>query len=297
MVIVLFIIMLIGLLLGKMKVVSGEAKNCLSFIIINVSMPMMIVSSCDFEFTDETKAAALWVVIIAAAIFIFSILLATILFKKEALRCATVFSNAGYMGLPVLDSILGPTGLFLGAIFQMVFHLFLWTYGISLYTKSNRFSDSLKKIINPSLIAVVIGVVIMFTDFDIPDAISTVLELMGGLTTPLSMLLIGSTLAEVNFKEIFRIKEIYIVTAIRLIIIPASVLLFLLFPNIPRIAIYIVFIINAMPSAAVSGILALKYKKDEKLASSIVAFSTLVSIVTVFLITEVFDFASILALI
>ena len=297
MVIVLFIIMLIGVLLGKMKVINSESRSTISFLIINVSMPMLIVSSSNLEFNEQTKNESMWLIIMSVAAFFFSILLAQLIFKKAVPRCATVFSNAGYMGLPVLNSILGPKGLFLGAIFQMVFHLFTWTYGISLFTKSNKFKDSLKKMINPSLIAVAIAIVLMFTRWKIPDTIQTVLKMMGELTTPLSMLLIGATLAQVSLKEVIKLKQIYIVTALRLLIIPAFVLLFLLFPSIPKISVYVVFVINAMPSAAITGILAMKYNNDEKLASSIVAFSTLISIITLFLITNVFDVASVLGLV
>ena len=297
MVIVLFIIMLIGVLLGKMKVINSESRSTISFLIINVSMPMLIVSSSNLEFNEQTKNESMWLIIMSVAAFFFSILLAQLIFKKAVPRCATVFSNAGYMGLPVLNSILGPKGLFLGAIFQMVFHLFTWTYGISLFTKSNKFKDSLKKMINPSLIAVAIAIVLMFTRWKIPDTIQTVLKMMGELTTPLSMLLIGATLAQVSLKEVIRLKQIYLVTALRLLIIPAFVLLFLLFPSIPKISVYVVFVINAMPSAAITGILAMKYNNDEKLASSIVAFSTLISIITLFLITNVFDVATVLGLV
>lgn len=297
MVIVLFIIMLIGVLLGKMKVINSESRSTISFLIINVSMPMLIVSSSNLEFNEQTKNESMWLIIMSVAAFFFSILLAQLIFKKAVPRCATVFSNAGYMGLPVLNSILGPKGLFLGAIFQMVFHLFTWTYGISLFTKSNKFKDSLKKMINPSLIAVAIAIVLMFTGWKMPDTIQTVLKMMGELTTPLSMLLIGATLAQVSLKEVIRLKQIYLVTALRLLIIPAFVLLFLLFPSIPKISVYVVFVINAMPSAAITGILAMKYNNDEKLASSIVAFSTLISIITLFLITNVFDVATVLGLV
>lgn len=297
MVIVLFIIMLIGVLLGKMKVINSESRSTISFLIINVSMPMLIVSSSNLEFNEQTKNESMWLIIMSVAAFFFSILLAQLIFKKAVPRCATVFSNAGYMGLPVLNSILGPKGLFLGAIFQMVFHLFTWTYGISLFTKSNKFKDSLKKMINPSLIAVAIAIVLMFTGWKIPDTIQTVLKMMGELTTPLSMLLIGATLAQVSLKEVIKLKQIYVVTALRLLIIPAFVLLFLLFPSIPKISVYVVFVINAMPSAAITGILAMKYNNDEKLASSIVAFSTLISIITLFLITNVFDVATVLGLV
>lgn len=297
MVIVLFIIMLIGVLLGKMKVINSESRSTISFLIINVSMPMLIVSSSNLEFNEQTKNESMWLIIMSVAAFFFSILLAQLIFKKAVPRCATVFSNAGYMGLPVLNSILGPKGLFLGAIFQMVFHLFTWTYGISLFTKSNKFKDSLKKMINPSLIAVAIAIVLMFTGWKIPDTIQTVLKMMGELTTPLSMLLIGATLAQVSLKEVIKLKQIYLVTALRLLIIPAFVLLFLLFPSIPKISVYVVFVINAMPSAAITGILAMKYNNDEKLASSIVAFSTLISIITLFLITNVFDIATVLGLV
>lgn len=297
MVIVLFIIMLIGVLLGKMKVINSESRSTISFLIINVSMPMLIVSSSNLEFNEQTKNESMWLIIMSVAAFFFSILLAQLIFKKAVPRCATVFSNAGYMGLPVLNSILGPKGLFLGAIFQMVFHLFTWTYGISLFTKSNKFKDSLKKMINPSLIAVAIAIVLMFTGWKMPDTIQTVLKMMGELTTPLSMLLIGATLAQVSLKEVIKLKQIYLVTALRLLIIPAFVLLFLLFPSIPKISVYVVFVINAMPSAAITGILAMKYNNDEKLASSIVAFSTLISIITLFLITNVFDVATVLGLV
>jgi hypothetical protein len=257
---------------------------------------MLIVSSSNLEFDEQTKNESLWLIVMSITAFFFSILLAQIIFKEAVPKCATVFSNAGYMGLPILNSILGARGLFLGAIFQMVFHLFTWTYGISLFTKSSKFKDTLKKMINPSLIAVTISVAFMLTGWKMPSIVQTILEMMGELTTPLSMLLIGATLSQVSYREIVKVPQIYIVTAIRLLIIPAFVLLFILFPSIPRISIYVVFVINAMPSAAITGILAMKYNNDEKLASSIVAFSTLISIITLYLITDIFNIASLFSL-
>ncbi len=296
MVIVLFVVMLIGVLLGKMKVIDRHGESTLSFLIINVAMPMLIVASSNLEFDAETKKESLWLVIMAIIIFFFSIALAQLLLKKAATRCATVFSNAGYMGLPVLNHMLGAKGLFLGAIFQLVFNSFSWTYGISLFTRSNKFSDSIKKMINPSLFAVIIGLGLMFTGYKIPPTIKSVLDMVGGLTTPLSMILIGVVLSRVKFIDVIKEKEIYKVIFLRLILIPLSVLLFLFFPNIPRISIYVLFILNAMPSAAVTGILATKYKKDEQLASSIVAFSTLLSVLTLYLITDIFDVATLIGL-
>lgn len=293
-VLILFIIMLAGFLAAKTKILKEDGKRQISSFIINITLPIVILMSSQMEFTSEKIENSLWLLVMSIVMFFISIGIATVSYKRsgkdkeKVLKFATVFSNSAYMGFPVLLALLGMEGIFYGMVFLIPFNIFLWTYGVLIFKKHNSFKQMLKDILSPSMIAMFVAFVFLGLGIKIPLTITKGLDVIGGLTTPLSMIVIGGTLATVKFKTLISDKWIYIVSAIRLLVLPAIAygLFFWMAP--PDMSLTILVLLVGMPCAAATTIFAQQYGGNTKLASGLVSFSTLVSIVTIPLLIFIF---------
>jgi hypothetical protein len=286
-VLVLFIVMATGFVASKLGIIGEGTRKSLSSFIINITLPAVILMSSQIEFTQEKITNSLWLLGMSFIVFTVSILLAMFLFKKAdsdkrtVLKFSVVFSNSAYMGFPVLDALMGAEGVFYGAVFLIPFNVFLWTYGVVIFKRHNSIRQMLKDIFSPSIIAMLAAFVLIGFKITIPHPLDRGLNLVGGLTTPLSMVVIGATLASAKFTDIVTDKWIYIASAARLLILPAVayMMFFLLSP--PEMSLRILVLLTGMPCAAATTIFAQQYGGNTRLASGIVSFSTLFSILTI----------------
>ena len=214
-VMVLFIIMAVGFYAKKKKFLNGIVDKGLSDLLLNITLPFMIVASFNMQYEAEMVSNAQKIFIYSFVIHIGLIFISKIFFfklpknKEQVFRFITIFSKVGFMGYPVLESIYGGVGVFYAAIFNIAFNLLVWTVGVVLYTGEKDFKSMRKAITNPALIAVVIGLILFVFSIKLPLPIQTSLKLVGSTTTPISMIIIGSMLAEMQFKNIFSDFSIY----------------------------------------------------------------------------------------
>lgn len=205
--------------------------------------------------------------------------------KKTILHFANVFTNTGYVGFPILNSIYGAEGIIYGSIFNMFFVIFVWTYGIILFKGNIERKDlkgELKKILlNPSIIAVCIGIIIMVFDIQLSGAVLSSIKSIGSITGPLSMIIIGVILSDVKIKEYIRDWTLYYGITTKLIIIPVIIYLISLLLGEASKAINTVIIMTAMPASAMTSILAESYDKEKDYAAVIVSMTTLLSLISV----------------
>ena len=174
--------------------------------------------------------------------------------------------------------------MFYGSAYLAVFNILNWTHGIYLYTQDRK-SLSLKKIlINPGVIGVVIGLALFFARIRLPGVLYTAVDYMAGLNTPLAMLLLGVFLADVNFSTALKNGRLYLVSFVRLVLVPVIGILLLKLPFVGAAVAVAVLIPAACPSATAAALFAAKYDLDAGYASEIVALNTLMSIVTIPLI-------------
>jgi len=285
-VIMLFLIMITGFIAKKINIITGEVNKKLSELLLNITLPLLIVSSFEFDFSGDMMVNA--GVIIACAIFIhvFSIALAGIIYKKypqpisSVLKYVTVFSNSGFIGFPILDSIYGKTGIFYGAIFGIVFNLFMWTYGVMLF-KREKGASMVKNLINPGTIATFIGIILFAFSIRLPAPVFRAVESVGSMTTPLSMLIIGALLAAVDFKKILSGFSIYYASAVRLIVVPVIAFAAFKLAGLTGIAAGVCVVISAMPAAANTAVFAEMFEGDAVFASRAVGISTILSVITI----------------
>lgn len=287
----LFIIILVGVYASKKGIITPELNKGLTDILIKIALPFMIISSFMFTYDDAIKSNVLKTFYYSLGAYgIMACISYLSLFpikgdKKTVLHFANVFVNTGYIGFPVLNSVYGAEGVIYGSIFNVFFVIFVWTYGIMLY-KGTLDKDYLKKeiislLFNPSIIAVVIGIVLIILDIKLEGALLNSVKSIGNITGPLSMFIIGVILANIKIKHFLKDWTLYYEITIKLIIIPTIIYFISLMLGSPTKAVYSVIIMTAMPASAMTSILAENFNKEKEYAAVIVSATTLMSMLTV----------------
>lgn len=290
-VIILFFIMVIGYVVRKKNIVNAATNKGLSELLLSVTLPAMIISSFNYSYSKDMLVKAGIIFFVSVIIHICLAIISKFLYCKfprnisSVLRFITIFSNCGFMGYPVIGSIYGKIGVFYTAIFNIPFNLLMFTLGIMIFSEKKDFKNLRKEIVvNPSLISILIGLLIFIFSIKLPYSIYRTLELVGSTTTPLSMIVVGSMIAEVDVRNIFNGIGIYYGAIVRLILTPLIVLFVLKLFGASGMYLGIPVLICAMPGAANSVIMAEKYGADSQFASRCVFITTVLSAITIPLI-------------
>ncbi|RKD21916.1 hypothetical protein SAMN02745883_02163 [Caminicella sporogenes DSM 14501] len=295
---VLFLLIVVGYVIKKLKIITNDMNRDISNLVLYVTLPAFIITAMNFSFSPDVLIKSGKLVIISFCIYAFIISLSYMFCKilnlknktRDIFQYAMVFSNVGYMGYPVTKAVFGDLGVFYAAIYNLPFNILVWTFGIFLMTRLKRRENNhfvkgskinLKLFINPGFVAVCIGFTLFLFSIKLPTPIFSTLRMLGGVTTPLSMLFIGSILADVKFSEIISDIKVYLLCMIRLLILPLLVLVILKILGFNDYLVAIPTIITAMPVAANAAIMASKYENDYKLASKAIFLSTMFSIITI----------------
>ncbi|KAB3539684.1 AEC family transporter [Alkaliphilus pronyensis] len=294
---VLFLLILSGYIARKMNLLNNEINKGISILILQFTLPALIIKSMQFSFSKELMMGSINMIIISAIVHGLAIAVAFLtprLLKvegerKKIFQFVLVFSNVGYMGYPVLQVIYGELGVFYGALFNIPFNFLLWTLGVFIMTHGkdgNVSSLSFKKLIlNPGILSVFIGFSLFLLSIKLPYGLYKTLDLLGNTTTPLSMLVIGSMLAEITFKEIFIEEKLLRISIVRLVIIPFITFALLKAFGVSGLMLGIPVVISGMPAAANTAVFATMYDVDPHLASKAVFNTTILSMISIPLLT------------
>ncbi len=302
-VIIIFIFMATGFTLFKLKKLNPGGISDITTLLLELVTPCVLISSYQKKIPDYSPRllsglgiAALFTLLV----HFIAILIATFVFKKEPSGkykvnlFSSVYSNCGFMAIPILASVLGTDGVFYGAIYLAFFTILNWTHGIVVYSGSIK-SVSVKKLLfNPGVIGTLGALLLFLLKLELPGIVNDAVDSVAALNTPLSMMVLGTYLAKVNWKSVFTKPSLYIVAFLRLLLIPflAVVLIWAInhvYPINPLIA-QSVLIPSACPAAAASALFAAKYNADATYASELVAITTLFSVVTLPLIMVISTF-------
>ena len=324
-VISLFIMMIPGVILKKCNLVTQSFGKGLSNLVLYIAQPMLILFAyLDYEGDANILWNILWVFLLSVVAHVIFSLVAVFLFRgaedgrRRMLRFATVFSNAAFMGIPLISEIpaLGPEATIYASIYNITFNLFLWSLGVyfctarrdedgdgtpdgedkSAIVKKNPISP-LKVIFHPVNIASFVGLLCLI--FSVREHLSGLIDLNGELDRliigsleklkhlvgPLSMVVIGLRIPDISFRGAFRDKYLYLFLALRHLLLPGAVLLILwgltaLGAPISEMIALVVLILAATPAATSATMFAEKYDCDSVYTSRTVTISTLLSVAT-----------------
>jgi len=280
----LFLLMLAGLGAARFRILDERGLKGLNTLVLYFAQPAMIVHKLQQDVTGQLIAELAWVFVLTCATIALAGVIAFSLFVREPAERRSVLtnlamvSNCGYMGYPVITAALGESALIYAVVFVAAFNLMCWTLGAYFFGGAKAMQPR-KLLTNPSLIAIAAGLLLFLTGWRLPDFINNALNMMGSVTTPVAMFVIGARLISLRPAHLTDMK-LLLVCALRLIVFPAMILLLFLTP-LPPMVVKSVFVCTAMPCAALTAMQSEVFDCDRELASRGVALSTALSMATV----------------
>ncbi len=283
-----------GFILRKAKIGGDALALSITNIILYVSTPAMLINAFLREFDSELLKNMLAVFILSfLAHCIFALVTYAVIRKKDGVdvrvyRFASIFANAGYMGIPLIQMVFGDAAGIYASVYIIWFNVFQWTLGCLIYTGDKKYMTPKKAILNPAVIPIIIGVCIFLFSLSrfVPDVVSSVVGSLNGTVAPLSMMLVGLRLADVDLRNAMKDVKAYIALGLRLLAGPALAFVFMAVLRlfgvvIPEIAMSTVMVCSATPTATSTIMFAEMYGGDGVLASQLVSVSTLLSLGTI----------------
>jgi len=290
-VLTLFFLMLTGFVCAKIKVTSPEMTKHFSSFIINITLPALLFTSFQRPFSNELLREAGLVFGLSVLVYGLSILIALIYPKilgmkgpeRGVHRYAIVISNSGFIGYPMVEAFLGPAFLFHAVIFNIPYSFLAFSVCAWFISKEGEYSLKLswKTFLNPNVIATFLGLLCFLFSIRLPGFLYSCFKMTGDMTSPLSMIVIGTTLAQANVRQVFGRWQVYVTVLMRLLVLPAimGVIFYLLGIRGPIFVMGI--LITAMPAGSATSILASLYRTTQEEAGSLVFLSTMLCMVTV----------------
>lgn len=294
------IILALGFLLGKLKLISAKTNKDLVNLLLTVFMPASLFMAFPTAYSDETSEIFIAGLVGGFIVMIALIFLSLLIFNKKwysksklryESQFALIFNNATFLGYPIISSTFGPqsTAVIAYCGFIIAFNIALFSYGVYLFKRKIDLKLVFNVITNPNIIAVILGVVVFLCSFQVPAFVNDAVKFTGNATTALSIICVGYMLSTAKFTELLKKWKLAISALIQLIIGPLAT--FWLLTAIQYVAqgagmffpdevIVVCTLIQALPTATSLGLFASKYGGDEKESSQLVTMSTLFSIVT-----------------
>lgn len=288
-VIELFLLMGIGYAASKAGMIDDKCSTQITSLLCYVVSPCVIVYAFQKKFSQDMFSNLLIVAAAAFVINIIAIIVGQVLFnkktvedpdKRNVMRFACVYSNCGFMGYPLLQALVGTTGLFYGSIFNGIFNLFAWTHGIMLYSGKLDKKSVLKAFVNPNIIALVIGVLLFLFSITLPGPTYTTVEYIYQLNTPLSMIIIGTTITQIPFKKIFTGIYVWVGMLMRNLVFPFAAMFLLHAVGVGGVPLLCCTILVACPAAGLTVLFAKLTGKDVVFPGKIMTLSTVMSLIT-----------------
>ena len=285
-ILVMVAMMSIGIALVKTKMLNSSGVGQLSNIAMYVATPAVIIQAFAIDYSKEQLVNGLWV----AAFFSLALLISAIVAyfvcgsADKVGQYAVIFSNTGFVGIPIIQSLLGPEYVFYVTMTMAVGTFVLWTYGI--YLMSGDLSQiSFKKILtNPAVIALAIGLALFFAPVHLPDMVNQVLTGMANLNTGLAMLVLGANLGMSNIGLMITDVRLYKASLLRLVVVPLLVLVTLFVMPCSFEVKMVMLIAEATPCGAATSMLAQMFGADYQYGTGLVIMTTIFSMITMPLI-------------
>lgn len=286
----LFLLLILGFVLFKCHIFDEYTNKKISALIVNVASPMLIISSIA-GVEGSNKSIVFLMIGAGILMYIGFIILGKIInrifpFPKKdwpVYECMVVFANTGFMGYPVLLDVFGQEAVFYASLIHMAFNFFVYTYAIMCLTKGDdsEFKLNFKQLLTPGIILIFVGIFIYLFDIQLPSVLMDTINSVGSLTAPLSMMMIGSSLAVYPIKDSFTDWRSYVFAFVRLMIVPFVTMIMCRLLHIDAYYANITIITNAMPVGSMVLMLATQYNANVKIVTRNIVVSTLLSVITI----------------
>lgn len=305
-IIVIFIIIIIGVICYRTKLIDDTTNSKLSNILLMLVNPILIFMSYQRDLSKDLLEGLLISFLLAVVIHIVAIAISYILIRRkkkktiivdgirikkyinnddvEVERLSSSYANMGFFGIPLANSIFGSEGVFYVTAYVTVFNVFMWTHGVIMMSgsKNLKFKDILKKLITPTFIAIILGLLFFVLQIRLPNILHQSLSLIGNINTPFAMLIAGVSIGGTNIIKLFTENlRMYYSAFLRLLLIPFIIVLLFVWLPINDMVKMVAIIMAATPTSTIGTLFTIKYNKNSALAGQIFAVTTLLCLFTI----------------
>lgn len=283
---ILLVYLAVGMYSMKAGLIDQETKKKLVDIILKITLPCMIFNSFNKPLTTEVLIQTALILVVAVSISILSFLLGKVIYnkypqkKKSILQYCTLVNNSGFLGMPMVSAVYGSDGLFAASIFIIPNRIFMWTAGLAMFTTADFRTKCRNILLNSCIVTVFLGIGRRMTGFPVPGFLDAAIANIGAVTTPLSMMVIGTMLIGVPWKKLLE-PSIFYLAFVRLIALPLVALFILNLIHVEPMLAGVSLILTGMPAGSTSALLAAKYGADEDYASRCIVTTTIMSLATI----------------
>ncbi|MDF2484147.1 MAG: putative rane protein [Herbinix sp.] len=291
---IMFLIILVGIFCYRIHLIDKITNKKLSDMVLMLVNPIVILVSYQREFEATLLKGLLISLLLAVITHIFGIVIGYVIIRgnkhKSDLaieRFAVVYSNCGFIGIPMAGGLFGSEGVFYITAYMTIFNLLVWTHGIIIMTDKADLKSIGKALLSPSVIATVVGFLLFVTRIMLPDILTNALTYIGNMNTPLAMLVAGITIAQTDLKKLLGKLRIYYISFLKLLFVPIVMLILFRIFDLPEVVLLTSVLAAACPTAATVNLFSLRYEKNYLYASEIFAVSTILSLITIPLVMYV----------
>ena len=287
-VVIMFLLAGIGALMFRAGKISLEGSKSIGSILVNLSLPAVIINGFLVERTPERITGLLLSALLAAVTLALAILAARVCFRKDPMaQFAAAFSNPGFFGIPIILSCLDNGAIFYIAAYVAFLNLLQWSYGVSLLTGATENITPKRLLTAPFVIAIEIGAFFFLTGFPVPGILAKAVTHLANLNTPLAMFATGVYLAQTDPKKMVRKAVLYKISVVKLLVVPLLAMVMLaLLPKAYFDLKLTLLIAAACPTGTNIAVYAQLHDRDFGYAVETVAVTTILSLLTLPLITQ-----------
>ena len=290
----LFIAMIAGYIAKKTHIIDAHSTKSLSSLLAYITSPVLIISSLQVDRDEKVLSMVINILIVSLIVHSVMAVFCYFFFKpvkdrrnRSVFTFALMYMNCGFMGYPIMQAMFPDYGLLYGVIYTVPFNIFLWTHGVAVMDASENRKINFRKIfLNPGIISTVFAVVMFFSGLRFPQVITDGLNMVGSMTFPLSMIIIGSLLADIKLLSLFKEYKLLLFAILKLAVVPLAMLgVCVLAKNVMDFQLALICVtMCATPTATNTAVFAEVYDNNSTLAAKIVGVTTLFSLISMPLI-------------
>lgn len=288
--VIMILICVIGMICYKTDIITKNVQKYFSSLVLKVVMPCVIITSFQIDLSPEIMNGLIVAVLLSVISHIIMILSSNLLIRKKEEReyaierFSLVYTNCGYMGIPLIEGVLGAEGVLYATVYMIVFSVLVWSHGVVVMRDKFSLSELLAVLKSPTMIAIGVGLILLISGLRLPYIIAKPISYVALMNTPLPMLVAGVTIAQQSFFDTIKDFRAILISVMRMIIFP--IIVFFVIKWIPCSDIVFLSIILSVscPTAAIGTLFAIEYNKNAAYASRIFAITTVASSITMPLI-------------
>lgn len=280
----MFFILLLAFLCYRIGLVNQEGNKSISNLLLMVVNPILIITVYQTGYDPGLVRGLILSFLAAALTHVLGIVISSVFIRPASgpdytiERFSAMYSNCGFIGIPLIGSVLGDIGVFYLSAYMTMFNLFTWTHGIILMERKYSLKNLAHGLLSPMFIATLSAIALFFLRIPLPSVLLDPMDYIAGMNTPLAMMVAGFSVAQADIGKMCRDLRLYYVSAIKLLVFPLCTIPLLLLLRLPQEVSMTMLIAAACPAATTGTMMAIRYRQNYTYASEIFALSTILSV-------------------